>query len=68
MPRGLGLNMKHTYQILDMSCGGCKASVEKALLALSDIHKVEVDLATHCSHFRYLFVVLDAQTHICVLA
>ena len=25
--------MKHTYQVLDMSCGGCKANVEKALLA-----------------------------------
>jgi Cu2+-exporting ATPase len=49
--------MKHTYQILDMSCGGCKASVEKALLALSDIHKVEVDLATKA-------VVIGMQSHL----
>ena len=38
--------MKHTYQVLDMSCGGCEANVKKALLALPDVHKVEIDLAT----------------------
>ncbi|SMN17057.1 hypothetical protein CRYPD_1422 [uncultured Candidatus Thioglobus sp.] len=29
-----------------MSCEGCKTNAEKALLALSDIHTVEIDLAT----------------------
>ncbi len=49
--------MKHIYQVLDMSCGGCKTNVEKALLALSDIHKVEIDLATKA-------VVVEMQSHL----
>ncbi|CAC9995694.1 Lead, cadmium, zinc and mercury transporting ATPase (EC (EC; Copper-translocating P-type ATPase (EC [uncultured Gammaproteobacteria bacterium] len=49
--------MKHTYQVLDMSCGGCKTNVEKALLALPDIHKVKIDLATKA-------VVVEMQSHI----
>jgi cation transport ATPase len=36
--------MKHTYKISGMTCGGCKASVEKSLNDLDDITKVEVNL------------------------
>ncbi|CAC9547325.1 Lead, cadmium, zinc and mercury transporting ATPase (EC 3.6.3.3) (EC 3.6.3.5); Copper-translocating P-type ATPase (EC 3.6.3.4) [uncultured Gammaproteobacteria bacterium] len=49
--------MKHTYQVLDMSCGGCEANVKKALLALPDVHKVEIDLATKV-------VVIEMQKHL----
>lgn len=36
--------MTHTYDVTGMTCNGCKASVEKALSALSDVENVEVDL------------------------
>ncbi len=36
--------MKHTYSVSGMTCNGCKNSVEKALLALSDINTAEVNL------------------------
>ncbi|MBL87468.1 MAG: heavy metal transporter [Winogradskyella sp.] len=36
--------MTHTYDVTGMTCNGCKASVEKALSALSDVDNVEVDL------------------------
>lgn len=51
------INMKHTYQVLDISCEGCKANIEKALLALSDIHKVEVNSAAKT-------VVVEMQNHL----
>ncbi len=46
--------MKHSYQILDMSCAGCSDSVKKALLTLTDINKIDIDL-THKT------VVIDAN-------
>ena len=36
--------MKHTYIINGMTCGGCKASVEKHLIAIKNIINVHVDL------------------------
>lgn len=36
--------MKHTYKVTGMTCGGCKASVEKYLLELNDVTKAIVDL------------------------
>ena len=37
--------MTHSYEVSGMSCTGCKASVEQALLGLDGIEKVTVDLA-----------------------
>lgn len=36
--------MKHTYSVSGMTCNGCKNSVEKALLSISDINTAEVNL------------------------
>ncbi len=36
--------MKHTYKIEGMTCGGCKASVEKYLNELNDVTSVVVNL------------------------
>jgi copper chaperone CopZ len=36
--------MKHTYEITGMTCGGCKASVQKHLSELSKVIHVDVDL------------------------
>lgn len=36
--------MKHTYNITGMTCGNCKASVEKALQTITYIENVNVDL------------------------
>jgi copper chaperone CopZ len=36
--------MKHTYTIIGMTCGGCKASVEKYLNALENVTMVAVNL------------------------
>jgi len=36
--------MKHTYKITGMTCGSCKASVEKSLIDLDNVTKVEVNL------------------------
>jgi len=36
--------MKQTYIIDGMTCGGCKASVEKHLLDLKEISEVEITL------------------------
>lgn len=36
--------MKHTYSVIGMSCTGCKASVESALLALDAVSHVSVNL------------------------
>ena len=38
--------MKHTYEVLGMSCDGCKTSIEDALLQLPAITKIVVDLTT----------------------
>ncbi|MDO1501387.1 cation transporter [Winogradskyella maritima] len=36
--------MTHTYNVTGMTCGGCKASVEKTLLALPEVEQATVDL------------------------
>lgn len=36
--------MKHTYNVTGMTCNGCRASVEKALLAVDNVQNVSVDL------------------------
>jgi len=36
--------MKHTYNITGMTCGSCKASVEKSLNDLDNVTKVDVNL------------------------
>jgi len=36
--------MKHTYKVTGMTCGSCKASVEKALQAVNHVENVSVDL------------------------
>lgn len=36
--------MKHTYKITGMTCGSCKASLEKSLGDLNDVTNVEVNL------------------------
>ena len=36
--------MKHTYKISGMTCGSCKASVEKSLNNLDGVKNVEVNL------------------------
>ncbi len=36
--------MKHTYKISGMTCGGCKASVEKSLNILDGVTNVDVNL------------------------
>jgi copper chaperone CopZ len=36
--------MKHTYNITGMTCGNCKASVEKHLSELKNVTSVIVDL------------------------
>ena len=36
--------MKHTYKITGMTCGSCKASVEKSLDDLNEVTNVEVNL------------------------
>jgi len=36
--------MKHIYNVTGMTCGGCKASVEKSLSELANVENVEVDL------------------------
>ncbi|APY07821.1 heavy metal transporter [Winogradskyella sp. J14-2] len=37
--------MIHTYNVTGMTCNGCKVSVKKALSALQDVDKVDVDLS-----------------------
>lgn len=49
--------MRHTYQVSDMSCGGCKTNVEKALSVLPDISKVEINLGTKA-------VVVEMRKHL----
>ena len=36
--------MTHTYNITGMSCGGCKATVQKLLAGVSGVENVMVDL------------------------
>lgn len=36
--------MKHTYKISGMTCGSCKASVEKSLNDIQDVTNVEINL------------------------
>ena len=36
--------MKHTYTIVGMTCGGCKASIEKYLNEIEDVTNVFVDI------------------------
>ncbi len=36
--------MKHTYKVTGMTCGGCKASVEKYLSKVKEVTSVTVDL------------------------
>ena len=36
--------MKHIYNIAGMTCGGCKASVEKYLSEVKEVTSVTVDL------------------------
>ena len=36
--------MKHTYKVTGMTCGGCKASVEKYLSEIKEVTSVTVDL------------------------
>ena len=36
--------MKHTYKITGMTCGSCKASVEKSLSDLNEVTNIEVNL------------------------
>lgn len=38
--------MTHTYIISGMTCGGCRASVEKSLAAVKNVQDVSVDLDT----------------------
>lgn len=35
------------FRVPDMTCGHCKAAIEKALVALDPSADVEVDLASH---------------------
>ncbi|MFD0963822.1 heavy-metal-associated domain-containing protein [Pseudofulvibacter geojedonensis] len=35
--------MKHTYKIVGMTCGNCKATIEKKISELQDVENVEVD-------------------------
>ncbi|MCB4807799.1 cation transporter [Tamlana sp. 62-3] len=35
--------MTHTYTVTGMTCNGCKASVEKALLSLAEVEKAEAN-------------------------
>ncbi|MCB4799915.1 heavy-metal-associated domain-containing protein [Neotamlana laminarinivorans] len=36
--------MTHTYTVTGMTCNGCKASVEKALLSLTEVEKAEANI------------------------
>jgi len=36
--------MKHTYKITGMTCGGCKAHVQKSLESVDDVESVVIDL------------------------
>ena len=36
--------MKHTYNVTGMTCGGCKASVEKSLFEVANVENVAVDI------------------------
>lgn len=38
--------MEKKYKVGGMACGGCVASVERALSALAGVESVKVDLAT----------------------
>jgi copper chaperone CopZ len=38
--------MKHTYQILGMTCSSCEAKVKSALLTLPDVTNAEVTRTT----------------------
>lgn len=38
--------MKHTYAVSGMTCTGCAATVKKSLESVSNVERVEVDLAT----------------------
>ena len=37
-------NMKHQYNVIGMSCAGCKTSVEKAISSLEEVISVTVDV------------------------
>jgi copper chaperone CopZ len=39
--------MTHTYNIIGMTCGGCKASVEEKLNTLEGVTKVEANVEAH---------------------
>lgn len=41
------------FNVEGMSCGHCKASVEKAVSALKGVSKVEVDLASKSVNITY---------------
>src|SRR5258706_1299361 len=38
--------MTHTYSVSGMTCQGCAATVKKSLAAVSNVDRVEVDLAS----------------------
>jgi copper chaperone len=40
------MTQTHQFHVPDMTCGHCKASVEKALSGVAGVHSVVVDLAT----------------------
>ncbi|MDC7995485.1 heavy metal translocating P-type ATPase [Altibacter sp. HG106] len=44
--------MTHQYHISGMTCGGCKASVEKALRSVSGVSNVRVDLETETAEIE----------------
>jgi copper chaperone CopZ len=49
--------MKHTYQILGMSCNGCRNHVEEILSKLEGVLNVTVDL-------KKAETTIDMETHI----
>jgi copper chaperone len=44
--------MTVTFSIPDMTCGHCKAAVERAIAAVDPAAKVDVDLATHTARLE----------------
>jgi copper chaperone len=41
------LDQQFVFTVLGMSCGHCKATIERALHELGGVHEVNVDLAQH---------------------
>ena len=51
---GLKKTVEHEFPVGGMACGHCKASVEKALMAVKGVKAAEADLEKKCARVKAL--------------